>query len=1256
MKQYLKKVIVIYSLVLGLLEAPAPIVAPFLAAFISGSIFADSDEANTHVAPYTTTDSLDSMLGYYRSLAVKNNPKHLIDGQGQGVLEDTKSFIEDPSNAAALASDDGKELLAYHNKFLNYFETKGKLEKCMEEIADGFLWGGKEKVARYGRDLDQRVLGGILETDVSGFNCHTGIANKTNLDDLYNATMKATKGIKLSSLENTIFKNSFKKVTKAWLKTKYSYDKDFAPGNSLTDDEKEEMRSSLCEGGVCSDVQKEIMDEVTPDFMNLLSGSELQRFSSEEAGEDISAKIVKLNELTSTLTMDAKKSIWRFGAHTLDTEGDGTKTAINQYQNTYLELSSTGAGSLMWTEAMQNASGAMKDLKDWDWTGNDNDIRITPHKEKVSKEVMDDAIAEVLGRVSEQAKEINNLESKRHKDIEATEKSRRAMSAVKFTNRREGSLKEYMEMSPSVVGQSLAAHPENVQGVCNAIDSIIREERNSVWLDNGMMVVTVAAGIGLVATGLGAGAGASLLTLAVAGLAVGTVDTGYTFVRMKQEKQEYQSFLNTYYGGLGDDYTLVEAKEALENFESAEMNFYYAVGFTVLDALTLGISRVGRNLKPDQLRKMTDFYNAITDNKVGRGLAKLMKGFSTAKKEAYRFILEKIALSNTSGIILKLLNKMSFGNLEFLLDKFYGFKNLCKGATCSALDEGIEALAQRNTHNLTKSEIDELTGPIFAKHTNNKPALDDAVTSGQKVGAFGDVNLSGITPPTGDLRSSRSLTNPNGPPAFPEAPKNFDAPVVRNTDDSATRALALRQAEISRASKAVEKARKANAIEKAGRGTISEAEAASRANALRIAKEQEALKVAEELAEARKLAKAIEAEKVKAGVTESERFSRAIRIADANAELAEKARLAKAIEAARLAEMASEGMTEAEKFSRAARIAKLNDEARGAAKVAKEAARAAEEAKATATLVETERFKRIGRIQDENIRIINQVKAAKEADAARVAADLAEAKKLATARNSKNAVAEKEIRGLPRDRSVVVAKNRLPVPVEDTKDVKRALDGEILEPEIATKRPVAGAIESDPIELTARDVTPTPAPRAIEGPKPGAALVLKAAKDTPTKVKSVGRKVANFFRDTVARLLPSAGRFITHEEKPGDSAVVVAPEEKDTSDESGLEEDTSETVKPETTTTKPKTDPETGEVSCEEGEELVDVEGEDKKVCEKISCEEGYELNDEKDKCNIICEEGLVANAEKTACGTQGFLPQGVNMIRRGIRKLGGLW
>ena len=214
--------------------------------------------------------------------------------------------------------------------------------------------------------------------------------------------------------------------------------------------------------------------------------------------------------------------------------------------------------------------------------------------------------------------------------------------------------------------------------------------------------------------------------------------------------------------------------------------------------------------------------------------------------------------------------------------------------------------------------------------------------------------------------------------------------------------------------------------------------------------------------------------------------------------------------------------------------------------------------------------------------------------------------------------------------------------------VARALDGEILDPEIVIRGSEARRIADEPIELTARDVTPSTAVPRLEAPapRPSTALTLRAVDTAEVASRSIGQRVSDFFRGAVSRLrlAAPAGRAITHDGGETNS-VVVAPEE--------LLLETPVALEANVETTDPIIDETTGDSTCEEGFDLA----EDGETCERVSCDEGHEVNEDKTGCNLICEEGLNPNEDQTHCvSNQGMFPQIMNPIRRGIRTLGGLW
>ena len=776
------KTLFIYSLILCLIEVGSPVIFPaagHLITSVSAEEAAIVEEAIVE-APSTSRDhSFQDSLSFYKNVSLAQSPRNVFDTNGKSVLDWTQNFINDEANADALETEEGKELLAYHNKFLTYQETKERLEKCMEDAREQyngqFLGWEFDNVEKYAKDAEKRILGGLIATDKASFDCHRGLVEKSSLDDLFQATLISTNTLNQTSFQEGIYDNSFKKVIAAWLNTRFTYDPEFAKDGNLTADEKAEMQMALCNNDGCSDKQAEMIDVTAQQIVNTLHNSEMTRFSPEEAQSDINTRINTLNDLVEGRELDTRRAWLKLGlGRTVDRDGEETLESVQFYQQEYLKLSTSGAGSLMWTDSIQDASGAMKGVRDWEWDG--NNARLGNHG-AVSKSDVEKGIQDVLRNIKEQAQKINQYERERvNTENYFKEGNLDNRGAKTLRGRLDSQLEEYVNLNPSIVGEALARSPNMANKVCAAIHENIRSGRAKQRFNNTVMGVTVAAAAALVVSGVGSAAGVALFTgvsstmLLGAGVAIGAVDMAHTGNQWRQAAKNRQAVMNTYFAGVGDEYTLIQAKEAIDEYESAQTNFYWAAGFTALDLATLGASRIAR-ANPALVRKAAAAYNRLGGGRLNSLLSSAMKGASNTTKAGYRLVIDRIAHSSLSARFLDVLEGLNDSAFKRVLDRLMGVnQRFCTPGqfSCGAFDEIIDDVGARNTTTLTEAELNRVVDESIARNGESMPSAISEAPSRPETPPIGEEfvdNTNGI---------KTTIYEPPTTPSSSDIPGNVD--------------------------------------------------------------------------------------------------------------------------------------------------------------------------------------------------------------------------------------------------------------------------------------------------------------------------------------------------------------------------------------------------------------------------------------------------------------------------------------------------
>jgi hypothetical protein len=756
MIKYLKKSFIVHLLAILLVEGPAPFIAPFIAFVLSDAAFADENtEILIDTAPAVTDEtesgqeapiSIASTVNAYIDMINSSDPFSAVKSDDGATFEQAKSFIQDPQYKEDMDTPVGKRLMSLHSRFLNYFELEKKMETCLAQTREEFTGNSVtnflffDDLDTYIDGIDKKILNGTLKSpDVGGSPCHALMYEETSLDQLLVGTLKSLKKDESSNFEATLYEKSFKNITQAWLKTKYSYDKDFAKGGSLSNLEREDLERALCgkpkgrtrnkakRKGVCSEKQKEILDNTVSTHLKSLKESEsIQRFSILEAKDDINTRIGKINEVAENTKLKIKKSIFW---DSVDHSDEKTQEATRNYQQAYLDQSLGGAGNLMWTDRLQESAG-LKVSERRNTKKQSDGFQLNQHTEVTEKDVSG-AIAEALDGIKDQAQKLGDIEKIRIGDnnghIDGSWFSTNSDEEQFMENRRE-SMEEYVSKTPFMVGQNLADNPSAMGDVCQGIKDTIANKRIGDVIDNSVKYVAIAgaslfiaAGSAVVIAAVGTGVAAAVSAGTVSALIPGAVSSGVVIAgkayvagalattgaiaitgtagdlvvsvdSYSDAIQEQKSKEDVHFSGLGDVNSKLEIVESRDDLVNAKNRMYTSATLVAADVATLGTAKYIM-MAPAQIKRFSKSFGSLSDKSF---LKKINKSPKDAKV-TFDSVIRSIDDSPHAEKLVSRFNEMNKDELNDFLIEGLKHKSKCKGQSCKELDDFFELTANGKT-------------------------------------------------------------------------------------------------------------------------------------------------------------------------------------------------------------------------------------------------------------------------------------------------------------------------------------------------------------------------------------------------------------------------------------------------------------------------------------------------------------------------------------------------------------------------------
>lgn len=272
------------------------------------------------------------------------------------------------------------------------------------------------------------------------------------------------------------------------------------------------------------------------------------------------------------------------------------------YHEQYFKLASSGLGTMLMTEHMQDKVGTPRALDEVEENRRNSETEYTyePHR-NINRRDLRRAFREVKNDISKQLEEL-------HKTYDVG-----FIDRLTFTDDQDR-IDDLVQVYPASAGLAMMKNPEIFPHICEAIDNIETSDRNGetlkkVALYGGIAIGTAAAltGVGAVFTAsiaakaAAAGSVAAATTAATAttvatvsfgiGTGVGIAETGYFATQSYQGYQNYQTQRQSIIARTTDSEGYHEAQRELESFHDNFNEAIRAGFFTLFDLNGVRITR-----------------------------------------------------------------------------------------------------------------------------------------------------------------------------------------------------------------------------------------------------------------------------------------------------------------------------------------------------------------------------------------------------------------------------------------------------------------------------------------------------------------------------------------------------------------------------------------------------------------------------------------------------------------------------------------
>jgi len=644
---------------------------------------------------FANIGELENLISYQKMLTYGTGAKELNAKFSSDLVRKTQSYLTNPANRALLKTPLGTKLLENHSKILNFNSLKETLEDCIGENDDD-------------RHLKERIIDAASNSFHLSVPCSKSITKIKEIDEYVKLITAPTNKLLAGSFEDQLTKQGIETTLKTSLKVKYKYDPNFMKNEIISEDEIESLLSTICEKNkTCYKNQKEFKNKLRSslrEYSKKLSQNE-KRIKPLKAVRQINKKIRTINSKLKKLKIKAEDRWYWWDKAVMDDSDQ--KKKFNDYLQTYLSESSTGAGSLLLTDSMRDATGRLRTFNDESENikQKGKSFVFKKHKEIKLKD-FNNSLSEVNTKIQEQLNDYktsskNSINDKLMLDKKITGRMGNSYKLRNKRNRKK-SIKDLIRHNPISAGQALLQNPEYSSLACQAIKDITEDDRDEkVFNERAILIGAIGGGL-LIATGVGAVAGGWLLTGSLtAGVAAGTVggtilaatttsalvlggaESAYFSSKAWSDYNEVQSLDRSIIAESADSESIVERRDELTQFKEARFDAALALGFTAMD-----------------LGAMKGLHY------MAKGGKSIITKFTPAQRSSLKTIYSEINNPNA----LKTLNQtiLDLGaNGNKKMDQFLGVLSTAEK------DLRVDFLEKLNAGDLTAKEMKSLTEKVL---------------------------------------------------------------------------------------------------------------------------------------------------------------------------------------------------------------------------------------------------------------------------------------------------------------------------------------------------------------------------------------------------------------------------------------------------------------------------------------------------------------------------------------------------------------
>jgi hypothetical protein len=540
--------------------------------------------------------SLDTVLDLYRFNEANPNSDHMREAHALA-----QDIINSKSESEIASMPGGREFLGRYKKLEIYYDLKRRFHSCVESR----------------RNLKERLLDSAWTADPCDI--FEAFENQ-NLDTL----VRDINQVQLNN-PNSLYNAKEALYHQAVLSSARSLWEYQRLMNEHPSDE-DRIKDICKEIDNCSNPKlKRELEKELAEFHMRFDGQTTP--SLDQQLNEINQGIGEINATLAQIDVEVDEGwVHLPGINSDDPEfNEVTQMQHMLYHEQYFKLASSGLGTMLMTEHMQDKVGtprAMDEVEE-DRRNGQTDYTYRPHK-NINKRDLRRAFREVKSDISNQLKDL-------HKTYDVGVIDR--LTLIDDQDR----IDELVQVYPASAGLAMMKNPEIFPHICEAIDNIEKSDRNGetlkkVALYGGVTIGTLAAltGVGAVfAAGIYSSAAAAGSASAVAlastastvatvsfgvGVGVGVAETGYFASQSYGAYQNYQSARQSIISGTTDREGYYEAQAELESFHD---NFNEAIRtgfFTLFDLNGVRITRaIGRVTDTGRISRLSTTLDTMLD-------------------------------------------------------------------------------------------------------------------------------------------------------------------------------------------------------------------------------------------------------------------------------------------------------------------------------------------------------------------------------------------------------------------------------------------------------------------------------------------------------------------------------------------------------------------------------------------------------------------------------------------------------------------